>query len=62
MAQRPHPFGAIFHWRNTQRFSEENLVHVDGRHVVATTYREFVEGLYAREEFPPVQNFWQEIR
>lgn len=45
-----------------QRFSEENLVHVDGRHVVATSYREFVDGLYSREEFPPVENFWQQTR
>ena len=45
-----------------QRFSEENLVHVDGRHVVATSYREFVERLYASEEFPPVENFWQQTR
>jgi len=31
-------------------------VDVDGRTVAATTYREFVEGLYASEEFPAVES------
>ncbi|MCP5538365.1 MAG: hypothetical protein H7A51_19295 [Akkermansiaceae bacterium] len=40
------------------RLTESHLVRVDGRQVVATTHREFVECLYADAEFPPVQNQW----
>ncbi|QTN34172.1 hypothetical protein HZ994_18215 [Akkermansiaceae bacterium] len=45
-----------------QRLSEENLLRVEGSEVVATTYQEFVEGLYRREEFPPVVNEWEVLQ
>ena len=34
------------------RFAAEGLVRVEGKTVTATSYREFVEALYAREELP----------
>ena len=34
------------------RFAAEGLVRIEGKTITATTYREFVTGLYRREEFP----------
>ena len=44
------------------RFVEEGLVRVEGKEVMATTYREFVERLHASAEFPPVVNCWPELQ
>lgn len=44
-----------------ERFAAEDLVRVDGKFVIATTYPEFVEALYAREAFPEPGNYWAEI-
>jgi hypothetical protein len=35
---------------------QQDLVRLEGNTVAATTYREFVEGLYASAEFPVVQS------
>lgn len=45
-----------------ERLIEERLVRSEGKTVFATSYREFVEGLYAREEFPPVETCSPEAR
>jgi hypothetical protein len=45
-----------------QRLAGENLLQVEGGEVIATTYRQFVEGLYRREEFPPVVNEWERLQ
>jgi len=38
-----------------------HLIRIEDKEVVATTYSEFVEGLYGREEFPQVQACWPEV-
>ena len=40
--------------------THEGLIRVEGKDVVATTYREFVTALYQRPEFPAVQRKWRE--
>lgn len=40
------------------RLEEEGLIKREGNRIVATRYREFVDHLYAREEFPAVENAW----
>ena len=45
-----------------ERLSAERLVRSEGKTVIATSYQEFVEGLYAREEFPPVEPCSPEAR
>jgi len=35
-----------------ERFADEGLMRVEGKTITAMTYREFVEGLYAREQLP----------
>ena len=45
-----------------QRLAGENLLQVEGGEVSATTYRQFVEGLYRREEFPPVVDEWERLQ
>jgi hypothetical protein len=44
-----------------QRFFAEDLVRVEGKTITATTYEEFVAGLYARKEFPATENHWEEV-
>ena len=44
------------------RLEEEHLVRIDDKRVVATTYGDFVEALYGREEFPQVRNHWAEFQ
>ena len=44
------------------RLEAEHLLKRDGKEVLATTYKEFVEGLYAREEFPKVNDCWPELQ
>jgi hypothetical protein len=39
-----------------EQLAGDGLLQVDGSTVVATPYREFVEGLYASEEFPAVES------
>jgi hypothetical protein len=39
-----------------EQLAGQGLIRVDGGSVAATSYREFVEGLYAREEFPAVES------
>ena len=36
----------------------EDLVRLDGKTVEAATFREFVDALYARDEFPEPENHW----
>lgn len=45
-----------------QQLAGENLLRMEGGEVYATTYGEFVEGLYRREEFPPVVNEWERLQ
>ena len=45
-----------------QQLAEENLLRVEGSEGVATTYGEFVAGLYRRDEFPPVVNEWEKLQ
>jgi hypothetical protein len=40
------------------RLEEEGLLKREGKRIEATCYREFVDHLYAREEFPAVENAW----
>jgi hypothetical protein len=40
-------------------FAAQDLVKIDGKLVTATTYPEFVEALYAREEFPEPPKHWK---
>ena len=44
------------------RLVEERIIRVDGKEVAATTYGEFVEGLYGLEEFPQVKAYWPEVQ
>jgi hypothetical protein len=44
------------------RLAGENLIRVEGGEVTATTYRQFVDGLYRREEFPPVVDEWERLK
>ncbi len=39
-----------------EQLAGQGLIRVDGDSVAATSYREFVEGLYASEEFPAVES------
>ena len=41
-----------------ERFLEEDLVRMDGGKIRPTTFREFVEALHLREEFPQPPNDW----
>lgn len=45
--------------RLVDQLGQQDLVRLDGSTVAATTYRDFVEGLYARTEFPEVEPFEQ---
>ena len=44
-----------------ERFLEEDLVRLDGKRVTALTYPEFVDALYARDEFPEPPNHWADV-
>jgi hypothetical protein len=44
------------------RLEGERLVRREGKEVLSSTYREFVEGLYTREEFPPVKDCWPDLQ
>lgn len=44
--------------RLVERFEAEGLARVEGKVVTATSYVEFVEGLYAREGLPSPMNHW----
>ena len=39
-------------------FAVEDLARVDGKMVTATTFEEFVSGLYSRKEFPEPVKHW----
>ena len=67
----PTSKGAILqncHLKKAQRdvilecLEAENLVHVEGSNVSATTYPDFVRALYGRAELPPVTNHWAKVR
>lgn len=40
-------------------FAAEDFVRIDGKVIIAATYPEFVEALYAREEFPEPPKHWK---
>ena len=41
-----------------ERLAAEDLVRLDAKTVEAATFREFVDALYARDEFPEPENHW----
>ena len=45
-----------------QQLANEDLVRIEGKCVVGTTYPEFVDALYQRPEFPQVECRWPEVR
>lgn len=44
------------------RFVVEGLIRIDGKNVESLGYPEFVEGLYARREFPQPVNHWARLK
>lgn len=45
-----------------RQLAEENLLRVENDTLVATTFPDFLRGLYEREEFPVITNHWKAAR
>jgi len=56
-----HHLGARERDQMLGRLAGEGLVRIEGKMVVASTYQEFVEALYAREELPPAEAHWPDV-
>jgi hypothetical protein len=41
-----------------ERLAAEDLVRIEGKTVEAANFAEFVDALYARDEFPEPENHW----